>query len=111
MSRGKAQVPNCFITPVMRVSIAVSEVPEETKGLSQNSLKVLIDLFQKGRRVSGRRPDPDSAESGTPRTSKEFFFLLLFLLDKGEKEGRTLLNHNRAVAFLLLVELMRQPLA
>ncbi|MBQ2544790.1 MAG: hypothetical protein II557_00745, partial [Clostridia bacterium] len=34
----------------------------------------------------GQRPDPHSAECETPKTSREFLFLVLFLLDKGEKE-------------------------
>jgi len=49
-------------------------------------LKVLIDLFQKvaGSKdsVLGRPPQ----WSKHPGLKKEFLFLLLFLLDKGEKE-------------------------
>ena len=40
---------------------------------------------------------PQSPEP--PKLPKEFLFLLLFLLDKGEKEGQNDLNYKRAVAF------------
>jgi hypothetical protein len=51
---------------------------------------------------------PQSPEP--PRLPKEFLFLLLFLLDKGEKEGQNDLNYKRAVAFSPFLKLMRQPL-
>jgi len=53
---------------------------------AESSLKVLIDLFQKvaGSKDSVLGRGPQSAKS--PLTSEEFLFLLLFLLDKGEKE-------------------------
>ena len=65
--------------------------------------------FSKGRGFLGQRPKPTSAEVGTPKTSKEFLFLLLFLLDKGEKEERNDLNYRRAVASSPFLKLMRQP--
>ncbi|MBR4206393.1 MAG: hypothetical protein IKQ92_13050, partial [Clostridia bacterium] len=37
---------------------------------------------------------------GTPKTLKEFLFLVLFLLDKGEKVRLSDLKSKRAVAFL-----------
>ena len=64
--------------------------------------KFLIDLFSKmvaedaqHPLVSGQRPDPTSAEVGTPKTSKEFLFLVLLGLiedqtgssDNGEKNN------------------------
>ncbi|MBQ4350907.1 MAG: hypothetical protein II768_06575, partial [Clostridia bacterium] len=57
-------------------------------------------LFQKvvGCRGNALTRTPQSPEP--PRLPKEFLFLLLFLLDKGEKEGRNDLNYKRAVAFL-----------
>ena len=50
--------------------------------------------------MSGRSPDPRSADLGTPKTLKEFLFLVLFLLDKGEKVRLSDLKSKRAVAFL-----------
>ena len=47
-----------------------------------------------------RSPDPRSADLGTPKTLKEFLFLVLFLLDKGEKVRLSDLKSKRAVAFL-----------
>ena len=58
--------------------------------------------------MSGQRPDPRSADLGTPKTQKEFLFLVLFLLDKGEKGQLSALKSKRAVAFLRFLELMRQ---
>ena len=87
----------------------------ERRELSQNALKVLIDLFQKVAWVFGfiedetkQRPDPTSAEVGIPKTSKKFLFLVLVGLisdqtgssDKGEKVQLTSLDRKLAVAFL-----------
>ena len=78
--------------------------------LSQNSLKVFVHLFQKvvGCRGNALTRTPQSPEP--PKLPKEFLFLLLFLLDKGEKDGQNDLNYKRAVAFSPFLKLMRQPL-
>jgi len=66
--------------------------PEKQTGAAAKQFQSFDRPFTKGRGFLGRSPEPTSAEVGTPRTSKEFLFLLLFLLDKGEKEGQTSLN-------------------
>ncbi|MBQ4351886.1 MAG: hypothetical protein II768_11545, partial [Clostridia bacterium] len=65
-------------------------------------------LFQKvvGCRGNALTRTPQSPEP--PRLPKEFLFLLLFLLDKGEKEERNDLNYRRAVAFSPFLKFMRQ---
>ena len=57
------------------------------------------------------RAERELSDLGTPKTQKEFLFLVLFLLDKGEKGQLSALKSKRAVAFLRFLELMRQTLS
>ena len=55
-------------------------------GVRITQFKSFAQAFLKACRVKGQRPLSRTAVRETLWTSKEFLFLLLFLLDKGEKE-------------------------
>ena len=69
------------------------------KGLSQNSLKVFVHLFQKVVRCRGNALTRTPQSPEYPRLPESSSFGS-FLLDKGEKNHRILGFFNKAVAFL-----------
>jgi len=59
-------------------------IEKTEKGLSQVK-SFGRAFFKSSQGLRGQRPSSTSAEVETPRRQKEFLFLVLFLLDKGEK--------------------------
>ena len=102
MSRGMGQ----FVYEISRTK--VKGFRRTVQKFSSTFFKMVVGDAQLPRcRGNALTRTPQSPEP--PRLPKEFLFLLLFLLDKGEKEGRNELNYKKAVAFSPFLKLMRQP--